>query len=136
MRPLLLLALLAVAAGATGADGGNVSLPVGRRLAWGSGAGTEEDGERLPGWQGEQRRSEATPKRRRTSQGDTYAREDRERGTWMELIAWRPRAYVIHNLMSPEECVALVKTAKPFMARSTVVDSVTGESKVDPIRTR
>jgi hypothetical protein len=134
MRPLLLAALLAAAAVATGADGGNASLPAGRRLAWGAGA--EEDGERLPGWQGEQRRGGATPKRRRTSQGDTYAREDRERGTWMELIAWRPRAYVIHNLMSPEECVALVKTAKPFMARSTVVDSVTGESKVDPIRTR
>ena len=131
MRALTLLCLLC-AAGATGADGGNASAPARRRLSWGA---SLDDGERLPGWQGELSRDGAAPHRHETK-GDTYRREDQERGTWMELIAWRPRAYVIHNFMTPEECVDLVKTAKPFMARSTVVDSVTGESKVDPIRTR
>jgi hypothetical protein len=136
MRPaaparLLPLLLLLAAAAASGADGGNATVPLRRSLAWRGGA---DDGERLPGWQGEQARGGA--RKKRATKGEVYAREDRERGTWMELIAWRPRAYIIHNFMSPEECVALVKTAKPFMARSTVVDSVTGESKVDPIRTR
>jgi len=90
------------------------------------------DGEdRLPGWKGEVSRTSRTP-----TEGELRVKEDRERGTWIEIISWRPRAYVIHNFMSPEECVQLIKTAKPFMRRSTVVDSVTGESKVDPIRTR
>ena len=125
----IVLALLLVAA-TRPAAGGNATSPALRRLL-ARGSSASDDSERLPGWQGEQSR-----RRRRASKGEEYAREDRERGTWMELISWRPRAYVIHNFMSPEECVALVKTARPFMARSTVVDSVTGESKVDPIRTR
>ena len=128
MRALTLLCLLCAAA----ATGGNASAPA-RRLTWA--AGLDGDEERLPGWQGEQSRDGSAP-HRHESKGDQYAREDRERGTWMELISWRPRAYIIHNFMSPEECVELVKIARPFMARSTVVDSVTGESKVDPIRTR
>lgn len=125
----IVLALLLVAA-TRPAAGGNATSPALRRLL-ARGSSASDDSERLPGWQGEQSR-----RRRRASKGEEYAREDRERGTWMELISWRPRAYVIHNFMTPEECVDLVKTAKPFMARSTVVDSVTGESKVDPIRTR
>ena len=129
MRALTLLCLLLCAAVVTG---GNVSAPA-RRLTWG--ASLDGDEERLPGWHGEQSRGASAPHQHETK-GDQYAREDRERGTWMELISWRPRAYVIHNFMSPEECVDLVKIARPFMARSTVVDSVTGESKVDPIRTR
>ena len=128
MRALTLLCLLCAAA----ATGGNASAPA-RRLTWA--AGLDGDEERLPGWQGEQSRDGSAP-HRHESKGDQYAREDRERGTWMELISWRPRAYIIHNFMSPEECVDLIKIARPFMARSTVVDSVTGESKVDPIRTR
>jgi hypothetical protein len=88
----------------------------------------EDDSERLPGWKGEVARV--------VSKGEQLAREDRARGTWVEVISWRPRAFVIHNFMSPEECLEVIKIAKPFMRRSTVVDSVTGESKVDPIRTR
>ena len=115
MRTLVLL--LAALAGA-GAD---------RRLTWKAEAGND----RLPGWQGEVQRGGRKP-----TKGEVHAKEDRERGTWIELISWRPRAYVIHNFMAPEEAVQIIKTAKPFMMRSTVVDSVTGESKVDPIRTR
>lgn len=101
-----------------------------RRLSW-----VAEDDDRLPGWKGELRRPEVSHGRAATK-GQQYSREDRERGTWVELLSWRPRAYLIHNFMSPEECVQAVKIARPFMQRSTVVDSVTGESKVDPIRTR
>ncbi len=95
-----------------------------RSLSWRA----DEDEERLPGWKGEVTR--------KATRGETYSREDKERGTWVELIAWRPRAYVIHNFMTAEECKQVIKIARPFMARSTVVDSVTGASKVDPIRTR
>ena len=68
--------------------------------------------------------------------GDTYSVEDAERGTWMELLSWKPRAFAIHNFMTKQECDDLIAIAKPMVTRSTVVDSVTGESKVDPIRTR
>ena len=98
-----------------------------RRLSWAAGA----DEDRLPGWKGEVSR-----KARPATLGQQHQKEDRERGTWVELLSWRPRAYVIHNFMSPEEALLVIKTARPFMTRSTVVDSVTGESKVDPIRTR
>jgi hypothetical protein len=124
MRLLTLLALLLLCPAST-AGYGNASAAR-RALA------RRGDDERLPGWKGEQ----ATPRRRKLTMGEVYSREDRERGTWIEVLSWRPRAFLIHNLMSPEECTALIKTARPFMARSTVVDSVTGESKVDPIRTR
>lgn len=70
------------------------------------------------------------------TEGDIYHQEDLERGTWVEIVSWRPRAFVIHNFLSPEEADQLIEIAKPQMTRSTVVDSVTGESKVDEIRTR
>lgn len=89
---------------------------------------SEDNTERLPGWKGEVART--------LGKGEQLAREDLARGTWVEIISWRPRAFIIHNFMSPEECLEVIKIAKPFMRRSTVVDSVTGESKVDPIRTR
>lgn len=68
--------------------------------------------------------------------GQKYHQEDLERGTWVEMISWRPRAFVIHNFMTSEEADQLIEIAKPFMARSTVIDSTTGEPTVDEIRTR
>ena len=37
--------------------------------------------------------------------------------------------------MSAQECDEFLEIAEPRVRRSTVIDSVTGESKVDPIRT-
>ena len=95
--------------------------------------GAHDEEERLIGWMGETH-----------SVGDgadvepnavTAAAQDRERGTWVEPVSWHPRAFVLHNILSPDECDQVLAIARPRMRRSTVIDSVTGESKVDPIRT-
>lgn len=100
---------------------------------------------RVAGWQGETHRVTTgssgghVPKVMRfgpPTKGDKYHEEDLARGTWVEIISWRPRAIIIHNFLSPEEADQLIKIATPMMTRSTVVDSVTGESKTDEIRTR
>ncbi|KAF7139181.1 hypothetical protein RHSIM_Rhsim07G0248700 [Rhododendron simsii] len=54
---------------------------------------------------------------------------------WTEIISWEPRAFVYHNFLSKEECEYLIKLAKPHMAKSTVVDSKTGQSKDSRVRT-
>lgn len=54
---------------------------------------------------------------------------------WTEIISWEPRAFVYHNFLSKEECEYLIKLAKPYMAKSTVVDSKTGQSKDSRVRT-
>lgn len=101
-------------------------------------------GDLFPGWQGEMPRlkSDSAPVPKKLVRygpptlGDKYHEEDVKRGTWVEIISWRPRAFIIHNFLSDEEADQLIEIAKPMMTRSTVVDSVTGESKVDEIRTR
>jgi len=55
-------------------------------------------------------------------------------GTWMETIAWRPRAFIIHNLISAEEARHIVNEAWPQMQRSTVVGD-NGSSVLDDYRT-
>ena len=63
------------------------------------------------------------------------AREMAARGAWVEHVSFKPQAKVFHRFLSVEECDALKAQAEPAMKRSTVVDSVTGEVKTDPIRT-
>ncbi|XP_043711987.1 probable prolyl 4-hydroxylase 3 isoform X2 [Telopea speciosissima] len=59
-----------------------------------------------------------------------------ERGDqWTEILSWEPRAFVYHNFLSKEECDYLIELAKPFMEKSTVVDSATGKSKDSRVRT-
>ncbi|KAL4457504.1 hypothetical protein ABPG75_012369 [Micractinium tetrahymenae] len=53
---------------------------------------------------------------------------------WIEPLSWRPRAFLYHNFMTPEEADHIIKVAKPFMKRSTVV-SAGGKSVEDNIRT-
>ncbi|KAI7845460.1 hypothetical protein COHA_001010 [Chlorella ohadii] len=53
---------------------------------------------------------------------------------WMELVSWRPRAYVLHGFLSDEECDHLVKAAQPSLARSLVV-SQNGTGVLDSVRT-
>ncbi|PRW56157.1 Prolyl 4-hydroxylase subunit alpha-1 [Chlorella sorokiniana] len=53
---------------------------------------------------------------------------------WVEPVSWRPRAFVFHNFMTEEEADHIVKAAKPFMKRSTVVGPG-GASVEDSIRT-
>ncbi|KAJ4964453.1 hypothetical protein NE237_024392 [Protea cynaroides] len=59
-----------------------------------------------------------------------------ERGDqWTEVVSWEPRAFIYHNFLSKEECEYLVELAKPFMEKSTVVDSETGQSMESRVRT-
>lgn len=59
-----------------------------------------------------------------------------ERGEqWTEVLSWEPRVFIYHNFLSKKECEHLISLAKPYMAKSTVVDSVTGESKDSRVRT-
>ena len=73
-------------------------------LAWaGSAHGLlklHEHEERLIGWGGETYDSLAASKL--PTNGVTLAAQDRERGTWVEPISWYPRAFHLHNIMSPE----------------------------------
>ncbi|XP_024633385.1 probable prolyl 4-hydroxylase 3 [Medicago truncatula] len=54
---------------------------------------------------------------------------------WTEILSSVPRASMYHNFLSKEECEHLINLAKPFMARSLVVDGVTGEVKESSSRT-
>lgn len=54
---------------------------------------------------------------------------------WTEIVAWEPRAFVYHNFLSKAECEYLIDLAKPYMVKSTVVDSKTGQSKDSRVRT-
>ncbi|KAL8245765.1 hypothetical protein R6Q59_006981 [Mikania micrantha] len=58
-----------------------------------------------------------------------------KRDQWTEILSWEPRAFVYHNFLSKEECDYLINLAKPHMAKSTVVDSKTGQSKDSRVRT-
>uniref|UniRef100_A0A1D1Y0R0 procollagen-proline 4-dioxygenase n=2 Tax=Anthurium amnicola TaxID=1678845 RepID=A0A1D1Y0R0_9ARAE len=54
---------------------------------------------------------------------------------WTEVLSWEPRAFVYHNFLSKEECEYMIEVAKPYMEKSTVVDSETGKSKDSRVRT-
>ncbi|KAI4381803.1 hypothetical protein MLD38_007842 [Melastoma candidum] len=55
---------------------------------------------------------------------------------WVELLSWEPRAFVYHNFLSAEECQHLINLGKPYMHKSTVVDSsTTGKSTDSRVRT-
>ncbi|KAL8202138.1 hypothetical protein R6Q57_011285 [Mikania cordata] len=58
-----------------------------------------------------------------------------KRDQWTEILSWEPRAFLYHNFLSKEECEYLINLAKPHMAKSTVVDSKTGQSKDSRVRT-
>lgn len=53
---------------------------------------------------------------------------------WEEVISWHPRAFVMHNFLTEEECEYIKTLAKPQMRRSTVVGG-DGKSVLDNIRT-
>ncbi|CAA6663246.1 unnamed protein product [Spirodela intermedia] len=72
----------------------------------------------------------------RTPQGCTRRDGLGQRGEqWTEVISWEPRAFVYHNFLSKEECEHLINLAKPYMQKSTVVDSSTGKSTDSRVRT-
>ncbi|KAK2392687.1 putative prolyl 4-hydroxylase 3 [Trifolium repens] len=68
--------------------------------------------------------------RRKTSESLAERKEQ-----WTEILSWEPRAIVYHNFLSKEECEYMINLAKPFMAKSSVVDSKTGKSTESRVRT-
>jgi prolyl 4-hydroxylase len=57
------------------------------------------------------------------------------REPWVEQLGWRPRAWLYHNFLTPEECAHLIDLARPAMERSSVVDNASGKSVDSEIRT-
>jgi prolyl 4-hydroxylase len=53
----------------------------------------------------------------------------------MEMLSLSPRVVLLHNFLSIAECDHLIKTSKPFLERSTVVNPLAEASKVDDART-
>lgn len=88
--------------------------------------------EPLVGWKGS---SYNSAEGRPIFEAEREARELAARGHWVEHLSFAPQAKLFHNFLSDEECDALKAQAEPTMQRSTVVDSVTGQVKTDPIRT-
>uniref|UniRef100_A0A7S0WXR7 Fe2OG dioxygenase domain-containing protein n=1 Tax=Chlamydomonas leiostraca TaxID=1034604 RepID=A0A7S0WXR7_9CHLO len=78
---------------------------------------THEGEEKLIGWKGE-----VIPDAGALSKG------------WVEHVAWKPRVWVYHNFITPDEALHIRKTAAPSMKRSSVVGQ-NGSSVLDPIRT-
>ncbi|KAI3797315.1 hypothetical protein L1987_32571 [Smallanthus sonchifolius] len=77
-----------------------------------------------------------TFKRKRLLVGDIDGDGTGKRGDqWTEILSWEPRSFLYHNFLSKEECEYLINLAKPHMAKSTVVDSKTGQSKDSRVRT-
>ncbi|XP_076922962.1 putative prolyl 4-hydroxylase 10 [Bidens hawaiensis] len=75
-------------------------------------------------------------KRKRLLVGDIDGNATGKRGDqWTEILSWEPRAFLYHNFLSKEECDYLINLAKPHMAKSTVVDSKTGQSTGSRVRT-
>lgn len=118
------------------------------RLFGGGGVSEDLSDERLIGWKGETYDSSsgsssanpaANPATHLPAGSGVPLSDDPSgdlrRGYWMEPVSWYPRAFHLHDVMSPEECDELLELARPRVRRSTVIDSVTGESKIDPIRT-
>jgi prolyl 4-hydroxylase len=109
-----------------------------------------EDSKRFPGWRG------TLPKsiRATVSVSNDIARPDasfsppglsagfKKSGgdtvLWtgrIEQISWAPRAYILHNFLTDEECDHLIALGNPTLVKSTVVDSKTGGSVDSDVRT-
>ena len=53
----------------------------------------------------------------------------------IEQLSWEPRAYLLHNFLSEEECDHLIQLGTPSLRKSSVVDSKTGGSFDSDVRT-
>ena len=85
-----------------------------------------DDEQLLPGWNGEVA-MEHRPNRH-------IASEDHSKKLWVQTIAWRPRAMVIHNIISAQEAQHIVNLSWPRMKRSEVVGP-NNQSVLDDYRT-
>lgn len=54
----------------------------------------------------------------------------RTKETWVETVSWKPRAFLIHNLLSDEECEHVIELASPKVKQTTVIHA-NGTTGVD-----
>ncbi|KAI8102424.1 hypothetical protein M9435_006025 [Picochlorum sp. BPE23] len=91
-----------------------------------------EDAERFPGWKGE------LPNSFHVKVDDSVGYKEGENEVWrgrIEQLSWSPRAYVLHNFLSDEECDHLISLGKGSLHKSSVVNSKTGGSMDSDVRT-
>lgn len=65
-------------------------------------------------------------------------RPDAALDTWSgekRLLSWAPRAFLLKNFLTPDECDYLIEKARPQLEVSTVVDAKTGVSQPSKVRT-
>mmetsp|Transcript_35089 Transcript_35089/g.99514 ORF Transcript_35089/g.99514 Transcript_35089/m.99514 type:complete len:348 (-) Transcript_35089:159-1202(-) len=82
--------------------------------------------ERLLGWKGESHHVGAEAEAAQALQREASP---------IEVVSWEPRAFVYHGFLSGEECEHLINLAKPRITRSGVVNTETGGSHLDKVRT-
>ncbi len=51
-----------------------------------------------------------------------------------QALSWKPRIFHLHNLLTADECDALVALGRPELEASTVVDTATGEGMLSQVR--
>lgn len=90
---------------------------------WGAHAARSE--EDFIGWAGETYRPGSAP-------GGTASAGGKHK--WIEVVSWKPRAFIYHNFLSDEEAEHMKRLAAPTMKRSTVV-AANGSSVLDDYRT-
>eukprot|EP00889_Picochlorum_renovo_P004771 jgi/Picre1/31801/NNA_007150.t1 len=76
-----------------------------------------EDAERFPGWKGE------LPNSFHVTVDDSVGYKEGENEVWrgrIEQLSWSPRAYVLHNFLSDEECDHLISLGKGSLHKSSV----------------
>jgi len=85
----------------------------------------------LIGWSGETYNARA----RETSLSKTEFPSDALISSQVELLSWQPRAWVVHKLLTEEECDHLIQISSSRLQRSGVVDVNSGRPLQSNIRT-
>ena len=72
-----------------------------------------------------------------TLQRGTLAKAAAEhaRGLYLEQLSWQPRAYLMHNILTREECLHLIRISEPRLKTSQVHDPKTGNLRYSINRT-
>lgn len=91
----------------------------------------------LIGWKGEtwQPPSLDPQQAENAAENAAPAAEKPANAPWIELLSWRPRAFLYHGFLSHAECDHIIRLTEGRVSRSGVVDAKTGKTKLDPIRT-
>ncbi|CAL8460610.1 g139 [Coccomyxa elongata] len=92
-------------------------------------------------WQSRARKTKLREKYRELDAGskamynEKNSHRNEEKGVYMEVLSWEPRAYLYHNFLTDAEADHLIQKGKPHMEKSEVVDNETGKSAPSKVRT-